>query len=215
MRDDRPEPVRRKAHVARKLNDWVTTESARAVRWQLLRPVSAASDVPTLKILDDGSILASGDQTKRDVYRLTLANELPVVTALRIEALPDDSLPKRGPGRIAYEGPFGDFFLSEITARATGSGDALAFASASQSLAAGKDTAERAIDRDPQTGWSINPGQGEAHTAVFALSRRWPRPARWMWNCCSRNTTPPGWGDFASGRLTSSGRSRRMDCPPT
>ena len=65
-------------------------------------------------------ILASGDQTKRDVYRSTLDNPLPRITALRIEALPDDSLPKRGPGRIAYEGPFGDFFLSEVTLRSRG-----------------------------------------------------------------------------------------------
>ena len=124
--------------------------------------------MPTLKILPDGSVLASGDQTKRDVFRLTFDNPLPRVTALRIEALPDESLPKRGPGRIAYEGPFGDFFLSEVALRVAG--NLAPFSGASQSFAGGKDTAARAIDGDPQTGWSINGGQGQAHTAVFTLA---------------------------------------------
>ena len=32
------------------------------------------------------------------------------VTALRLEVLPDDRLPERGPGRCYYEGRKGDFF---------------------------------------------------------------------------------------------------------
>ncbi len=32
-----------------------------------------------------------------------------------IEAMTDASLPKRGPGRTYYEGPIGDFFLSEVS----------------------------------------------------------------------------------------------------
>ena len=168
--DDRPEEARRKENLDRKFNDWLATESARAVRWRLLEPRSASSEVPTLKVLGDGSVLASGDQTKRDVYRVALASELPRITALRIEALPDDSLPKRGPGRIAYEGPFGDFFLSEFTVRAEQGADKLALKDATQSFAGGKDTAATAIDGDPQTGWAINGGQGRAHTAVFPLA---------------------------------------------
>ena len=88
------------------------------VRWTLLKPLSAHSDVPTLTVLPDDSVLASGDQTKSDTYRISLATAMPKVTALRVEALPDDRLPQRGPGRIAYEGPFGDFFLSEVAVRA-------------------------------------------------------------------------------------------------
>ena len=124
--------------------------------------------MPTLTIQPDGSVLSSGDQTKSDVFRVSLANDLPRVTALRIEALPDDSLPKRGPGRIAYEGPFGDFFLSEFRVQASGA--TAKIRDANQSFASGKDTAAMAIDGDQQTGWSINGGQGSAHTAVFQLA---------------------------------------------
>ncbi len=166
--DDRPENARRADHLNKKFAAWQENEASRATRWTQLTPITAASDVPTLQILPDGSIYASGDQTKRDVYRLSFANKLPRVTALRLEALPDDRLPKNGPGRIAYEGPFGDFFLSEVTVRAVGEERALR--DASQSFNAGKDTAARAIDHDPQTGWSISGGQGRAHSAVFTLA---------------------------------------------
>jgi hypothetical protein len=166
--DERPVAIRRKEHLERRFNEWLAAESARAVHWTLLKPSLAKSVVPTLTVLEDGSVLASGDQTKRDVYELTLPCELPRVTALRIETLPDDRLPKRGPGRIAYEGPFGDFFLSEVSLY--GGEKRAAFKAASHSHAAGKNTAAAAIDGDPQTGWSIDGGQGRAHTAVFQLS---------------------------------------------
>ena len=43
-------------------------------------------------------------------------DDLPAdITAIRLEALPDERLPAGGPGRIYYEGPKGDFFLSEMT----------------------------------------------------------------------------------------------------
>ncbi|HVW03181.1 MAG TPA: DUF1553 domain-containing protein, partial [Planctomycetaceae bacterium] len=41
---------------------------------------------------------------------------------------------------------------------------------ASQSFASGGNTAAAAIDGDPQTGWSINGGQGRPHEAVFRLA---------------------------------------------
>src|SRR5207244_4951832 len=43
-------------------------------------------------------------------------------------------------------------------------------ARASHSYAGGKLTAQNAIDGDPQTGWSINGGQGRPHSAVFNLA---------------------------------------------
>ena len=125
--------------------------------------------MPTLTVLPDDSVLASGDQTKSDTYRISLATAMPKVTACRVEALPDDRLPRRGPGRIAYEGPFGDFFLSEVAVRV--GQQKLALSAANHSFANGGNTAAAAIDGDPQTGWSIDGGQGRAHTAVFTLAQ--------------------------------------------
>ena len=124
--------------------------------------------MPHLSTLDDGSVLASGDQTKRDVYDLAYGTDLKGITAVRLEALPDDSLPKQGPGRVYYEGAFGDFFLSELTLAA--GGQPVKFKHASQSHADGGNVAANAIDGDPHTGWSINGGQGQPQTAVFNLA---------------------------------------------
>ena len=173
LKDDRPLEDRRKAHLQKKFHAWLAAERERTVKWTLLKPTAAKSDVPILTIQDDGSIFVSGDMTKRDVYDITLdPGSLSGITAIRLEAMTDERLPKNGPGRIYYEGPFGDFFLSKITlTRSASEGDSVKFASASHSFANANNTAAMAIDDDPQTGWSINGGQGRPHYAVFQLEK--------------------------------------------
>lgn len=164
-------------HLEQQFAAWLHGEAEKAVRWTALQPLTAKSEVPTLNILDDGSVFSTGDITKRDEYVVTLdIAGLRGITALRIEVMPDPRLPKNGPGRIYYEGPIGDFWLSEITAStlARSASDGLARAplrikSATHSFAAGKNDAAAALDGDPQTGWSINGGQGRTHYAAFQL----------------------------------------------
>jgi hypothetical protein len=148
---------------------WLDQEAKRAVPWKVLRPVEAKANLPLLTVLEDGSVLASGDQSKRDVFRLKFRTDLRGVTAIRLEVLPDECLPKRGPGRVYYEGAFGDFFLSEFSL--TAKGIPVPLWRATQSFASGNSKAAAAIDGDPQTGWSINGGQGRAHWAVFNLAQ--------------------------------------------
>jgi hypothetical protein len=167
--DKRGVEERRRAHLERKLNEWLKQEADRSVRWIMLRPASLKANVPHLTVLDDNSILASGDLTKSDTYELAFRADLRGITAIRLEVLPDERLPGDGPGRIYYEGAFGDFFLSEFSV--TADGNKAKLAKATHSHAGGGDTAERAIDGDPQTGWSINGGQGRAHQAVFTLAK--------------------------------------------
>jgi hypothetical protein len=157
-----------RTHFERKYREWQEREAARTVRWIVLRPTSAKANLPHLTILDDNSVFVSGDQSKSDTYNLSFRTDLHGITALRLEVLPDERLPSDGPGRVYYEGPFGDFFLSEFGV--TANGKKVPVAKAMHSFAAGKATADKAIDGDPQTGWSINGGQGRAHTAVFSLA---------------------------------------------
>lgn len=168
VNDPRPIDVRRKETLDRNFAAWEQAQSAKAVKWTVLRPDQIESSLPTLTLLPDDSILAGGDVTKSDTYDCTFHGDFANVTAVRLEALPDDSLPKHGPGLIAYEGPFGDFVLSEIKLSADGK-DAK-FASAMQSYFAPGNPASLSIDGNPQTGWMINGGQGKAHQAVFALA---------------------------------------------
>src|SRR5262249_48438105 len=112
VEDKRPLEIRRADHMERQFQAWLDREGARAVRWTVLRPVEAKANMPLLRVLEDASVLASSDQTKRDVYDLKYKTDLQNITAVRLEVLPHESLPKNGPGRVFYEGPFGDFFLS-------------------------------------------------------------------------------------------------------
>ncbi|HLV82059.1 MAG TPA: PSD1 and planctomycete cytochrome C domain-containing protein, partial [Chthonomonadaceae bacterium] len=150
--------------VESKFGTWARAQEPIAVRWHVLRPVKVASNLPLLTVQPDNSVFVSGDMTKRDVYDLDFRDDGPPITAVRLEALTDDRLPAHGPGRVFYEGGFGDFFLSEITLAA--GGKPAQFASAAQS---GGGDAGAAIDGDPQTGWNINGRQGETTVAVFRL----------------------------------------------
>lgn len=158
------ETERRQAHFAEKYEQWRTQEVGRLAEWKMIKPIAATGSLPLLTILDDGSIIASGDQSKRDIYDVSFVNDLPNITALRIEVLPDPSLPRNGPGRVYYEGPFGDFFLSEVSLLADKQPVKLVHASHSFASGVG---APACLDGNQQTGWSIDGGQGKPHVAVF------------------------------------------------
>ena len=68
----------------------------------------------TLKLLDDGSILARGKNPSADTYVLQAKIDKTAITGVRIEALSDPSLPQGGPGRD----PEGNFFLSAFEVEA-------------------------------------------------------------------------------------------------
>jgi mono/diheme cytochrome c family protein len=80
-------------------------------RWQVLQPVqSASANGATMKSLPDGSILATGENPNSDTYTVQSKTEATAITGLRLEVLPDNSLPHGGPGRD----PNGNFFLSDL-----------------------------------------------------------------------------------------------------
>jgi hypothetical protein len=156
------------AAIDRAFTTWLDQESSKAVRWTVLRPDQMHSTTPFLTLQPDGSILAGGDISKSDTYDLKFHDVPHGITAVRLEVLPDPSLPHGGPGMVYYEGTFGDFFLSEISLAADGK--PAKFAKATQSFAAGNFVAANAIDGDPQTGWSVGGAQGKANLAIFSLA---------------------------------------------
>lgn len=81
--------------------------------WYLPPPVELTADGgTTLRLLSDGSVLAGGANPRQATYTLTFQLEFAEITALRLEALTDPSLPETGPGR-AFNG---NFILSELRA---------------------------------------------------------------------------------------------------
>lgn len=148
--------------------EWLKRERERTVRWTVLSPASVSSNLPLLKVEADGSVYVSGDVTKYDKFELKFTNLPPGATAIRLEALADDRLPGRGPGLAYYEGPKGDFLLSDLRLFA---GDTpLRFAKATESYGQGNSRAKAAIDDDLQTGWACTDRLGQDHQASFILA---------------------------------------------
>jgi mono/diheme cytochrome c family protein len=81
---------------------WEAAVAAREQSWTVLEPAEMTSANGTaLTMLGDGSILASGAAPDTDVYTVSVSTDLPRLTAVRLELLPDDTLPQKGPGRAA------------------------------------------------------------------------------------------------------------------
>lgn len=79
--------------------------------WQPPQPSAVKSTSgAALTIQADRSIVVAGGQPS-DVYEIELPLTLAKLTALRLEAIPHDSLPQRGPGHAA-----GNFVISRVTA---------------------------------------------------------------------------------------------------
>ena len=158
-----------------KMKTWIIAERDKAVPWKIIEPVKMEANLPKLTVESDGAIFASGDFTKRDVYRLTFdLNNQKSVTALRLEVLPDERLPARGPGRSYYEGRDGDFFLSEFKAKADGqkvafSGGSVGFGKIA--IGSGDAKAANVIDGKGSTGWSTATREGERHELVLNLAK--------------------------------------------
>ncbi len=149
--------------------EWEARRGDAAV-WTTLRAASFTSAFGAeLAPLDDGSIVARGAAPERDVTTLTVAGPSTAMTAIRLDVLPDDSLPMRGPGRA----PNGNLHLSEVELRlfpADGQPRGVAIARARADFDQEGWTILHAVDGDPATAWGIHPEEGRPHHAVFVLA---------------------------------------------
>ena len=161
--------------------DWEKTQ----IPWTPLTADSMVSvEGAKLALRADGAILVSDKNPATDTYELTYSNLPPNVTAFRVEVLPDDSLPNKGPGRAGN----GNFVLSEFmvkllppTPEPQKDAEKItvplqnATATYEQTGAAGdnpygKWAVEAAIDGDAKGkkwGWAIMEKAGQPNFAVF------------------------------------------------
>ncbi|GDY20290.1 hypothetical protein LBMAG56_16350 [Verrucomicrobiota bacterium] len=159
------------ADVARQVAAWEDALAQREQGWtpfEIVGVVSTGGAEFTRQA--DGSWFASGKRPERDTYIVTARRRAGKLGAVRLEVLPDDRLPKRGPGRWDN----GNFHLSEFrvfTAR-EGATEAmpLVFARATADYdEAPAISAAQAIDGNDKTHWGVHPRYGEAHEAIFAV----------------------------------------------
>jgi hypothetical protein len=128
----------------------------------------------TLKKLPDGSYLATDKNPDKETYevRLLLRPDLKQVTALRLEALPDDSLPMKGAGRS----PNGNIVMTgvKIALRTDSKGVDewlnLPIKAAEADFSQKEYQIGGVLTDNPADGWGIYPEVGKAHQAMFTLS---------------------------------------------
>ena len=165
---------------ARKMVSDFETDVSRQAVWIPLDMTSFVSEQgATLNQIDDGSVLASGKNPPTDVYTISGTGQgigsgtgsdrkLQRVTAIRLDVLPHDSLPTKGPGRCAN----GNLHLNRIEikhSKANANDRSIAISSASADWDQQGWTIQHAIDQNPKSAWGIYPKVGEPHHAVFQL----------------------------------------------
>src|SRR5207248_2582460 len=93
----------------------------KTAEWVVLQPDTFKSaGGATLTKQPDGSVLASGKNPFPETYTITATTTTGGITGIRLEALADSSLPKKGPGRSPNNG---NFVLSEFRVSAGPQGD--------------------------------------------------------------------------------------------
>jgi hypothetical protein len=162
--------------------NWKQQQIETASDWMIVRPAAMNTTLPRLSITKSGSILASGDVTKRDVYTLRMPPLDRPITAIRLEVLPHASLPAGGPGMAFYEGRRGDFFLSEFKLLSDGKPVELNRPSVSYgkiSVGSGSAEATNVLDGNGSTGWSTSDRQGTANRLVINFAEPFAGTEPW------------------------------------
>jgi hypothetical protein len=154
--------------------EWEANAAKNPVVWQPLEISSAKSKHgATMDVQPDKSVLVSGKNELSDVYTLEAAlkgNER--ITAVRLEVLPGDKLPAKGPGRADN----GNFVLSTFALEAAPSDPAtesgrvaqrISFAKAIANFSQAQCDVQQAINENPADFWAVAPQFGQRHVAVF------------------------------------------------
>lgn len=126
-------------------------------------------------ISDDGTVFVSGKKGK-DTYTLTaVVPEGPAVTAIRLEVIPDKTLPAQGPGRA----PNGNFVLSEFNAKVISNDKQktetpVMFTAVTADYSQSGWPVANARDQNEDTGWGIAGAVGKSHMATFQTATQTP-----------------------------------------
>ena len=100
--------------LAEQLASW-RSDAKKDMQWQPLIPTAqktTSGGEAGLTVSSDGVINSGGDAPQTDSYELTFSSLPASITAIRLEALADETLPAGGPGRADN----GNFVLTELSA---------------------------------------------------------------------------------------------------
>src|SRR5262249_14836270 len=126
----------------------------------------------TLTKKPDRSFPASGKNPPTDVYTIVTKTPLTGITAIRLEVLPDPTLPAKGPGRAANGNlVLTEFKVSAIEQGKQGNPTPVALFNAQATFSQPGLPIGNAIDNNPATGWAIFGRVGKPTEAMFQLKQ--------------------------------------------
>ena len=140
--------------------------------WEVFEPATtSAANGTILEVLDDHSVLASGDTPDEERYQFSFKAAGPI-RSFKLDLLMDESLSESGPGRSDTGNVVLSEFIVQRNAAGTDETETLQLVDAISDVARiGSDYAfHNAIDSDSETGWSIGTHlERENRKAVFIL----------------------------------------------
>ncbi|MFM7150411.1 MAG: DUF1553 domain-containing protein, partial [Gemmataceae bacterium] len=163
-----------KQDLANKWRSWLDPgKKPKLSAWNIADPTTLrSSGGATFSRQADGSYLATGTNPGSDVYTVVLQTTMTDLTALRVEALAHPSMVQGGPGRAGN----GNFALSDlkITVRSANGGPekAVPIAQARATFEQAGLPVSAALDKDPRSGWAVDPQFGKDHAAVFEFGKK-------------------------------------------
>lgn len=148
-------------------------------QWTSLTPTQAtANEGAMLNTQADGSVLASGPSPDKAIYTIGL-RPTGAITGLRLDVLPDASLPSQGPGRANN----GNFVLSQLTAQIVKPGAEPRTVVLSNAIASFEQTSGAEANPDKRwsaasvlnpdnVGWAILPEAGKPQYLILTLAEK-------------------------------------------
>ncbi len=187
------------------------------VQWspvEVLETQSAAG--ATFKKLDDGSLLVEGNRNK-DLYTIKIKTTLPNITGLRLEAIADDLLPNKGPGRADD----GNFVVNSLKATIAPLADAaqakpVEFLESTGNFSQDAYPVSSLVSAQPQNGWAVAPRMGQSHFAYVACKTPLGDAAGSIWTIQldqQFGTGQHSLGRFRFSATTSQGPVRYQELP--
>ncbi|QDU38923.1 Planctomycete cytochrome C [Maioricimonas rarisocia] len=173
LADARKRQKELEAALAPRQQEWeASLAEHEPVTWNVVEPTRfVSSDGAEIQVLDDGSLLVGGTIPNHDDYEVEFTSN-GTVTAIRLEVLPHDSLPKKGPGLAGN----GNFVLTEFALQhgaESGEVQSIPLASATADHSQKDYPVAAVLDGDHKTGWAINVSSGNmnvARTAIISLA---------------------------------------------
>ena len=144
---------------------WQDEQRAAAQSWTVITPRTAVSSGGAKLVIEEqGVIRAQGQNPDKDVYTIDALTNAQHVAGVRLELLPHDSLPAKGPGRAGN----GNLVIHQIEVRINGTPVEWQAASATHSQT--NHPAEHVINGH-QNGWAILPEVGKVQQLVLTAKQ--------------------------------------------